>query len=155
MCMHKYGWLACLHACMLSCFSLVQLCVTLWTVALQAPLSMDFFMQECWSGLPCPPLGDLSNPRTFLVQILKFVTSLESLLLFYKSRRKIFDIWKTFSWPEKELPILDWGGISLALFVLGLQYNFWRGLSIISQKGWLELVQAALWSWDKEKPNFS
>ena len=46
---------------MLSSFSCVQLCVTLWTVACQAPLSMDFFRQEYWSGLPCPPPGDLPN----------------------------------------------------------------------------------------------
>ena len=46
----------------LSHFSLVQLCATLWTVALQAPLSMGFSRQEYWSGLPCPPPGDLPNP---------------------------------------------------------------------------------------------
>ena len=47
---------------MLSCFSHVWLFVTLWTVALQAPLSMGFSRQEYWSGLPCPPPGDLPNP---------------------------------------------------------------------------------------------
>ena len=31
-----------MHACMLSHFSRVQLCATLWTVALQAPLSTGF-----------------------------------------------------------------------------------------------------------------
>ena len=31
-------------------------------VARQAPLSMEFSRQEYWSGLPCPPLGDLPNP---------------------------------------------------------------------------------------------
>ena len=34
----------------------------LWTVALQAPLSMGFPRQEYWSGLPCPPPRDLPNP---------------------------------------------------------------------------------------------
>ena len=29
------------------------------TVACQAPLSMVFSRQEYWSGLPCPPPGDL------------------------------------------------------------------------------------------------
>ena len=47
------------HACMLSCFSHVWLFVTPWTVASQAPLSMGFSRQEYWSGLPCPPPGDL------------------------------------------------------------------------------------------------
>ena len=37
---------------------------TLWTVAGQAPLSMGFSRQEYWSGLPCPPPGDLPSPGT-------------------------------------------------------------------------------------------
>ena len=36
--------------------------MTLWTVACQAPLAMGFSRQEYWSGLPCPPEGDLPNP---------------------------------------------------------------------------------------------
>ena len=46
----------------LSRFSHVQLCATLWTLACQALLSMGFSRQEYWSGLPCPPLGDLLHP---------------------------------------------------------------------------------------------
>ena len=37
--------------------SRVQLCVTMCTVACQAPLSMGFFRREYWNGLPFPPLG--------------------------------------------------------------------------------------------------
>ena len=33
-----------------------------WTVAYQAPPSMGFSRQECWSGLPFPSPGDLPNP---------------------------------------------------------------------------------------------
>ena len=47
--------------CLLSHFSCVRLFVTPWTVAHQAPLSMEFSRQEYWSGLPCPPPGDLPN----------------------------------------------------------------------------------------------
>ena len=36
--------------------------VTLWTIASQAPLSMEFARQEFWSGLPFPPPGDLADP---------------------------------------------------------------------------------------------
>ena len=36
--------------------------LTPWTVACQAPLSMGFFRQEYWSGLPFPSPGDLPNP---------------------------------------------------------------------------------------------
>ena len=35
---------------------------TPWTIDHQAPLSMGFSRQECWSGLPCPPPGDLPDP---------------------------------------------------------------------------------------------
>ena len=47
---------------MLSHFSRVLLFVTLWTVALQALLSMGFSRQEYWSGLPSPPPGNLPDP---------------------------------------------------------------------------------------------
>ena len=40
----------------------VQLFATPWTVACQAPLSIEFSRQEYWSGLPCPPPGDFANP---------------------------------------------------------------------------------------------
>ena len=42
--------------------SRLRLFVTPWTVARQALLSMGFSRQECWSGLPCPALGDLPHP---------------------------------------------------------------------------------------------
>ena len=40
----------------------VQLFVSPYTIAHQAPLSMGFSRQEYWSGLPFPPPGDLPNP---------------------------------------------------------------------------------------------
>ena len=36
--------------------------VAAWTVARQAPLSMDFSRQECWNRLPFPTPEDLPNP---------------------------------------------------------------------------------------------
>ena len=36
--------------------------LTLWTGALQAPLSMEFSRQKYWIRLPCPPPGDLHDP---------------------------------------------------------------------------------------------
>ena len=58
---------------MLHCFSHVQLFVTLWTVARQAPLTMGFSRQKYWRGLPVLPSGDLPDPGTEL-------TSLKSLM---------------------------------------------------------------------------
>ena len=45
-----------------SCPTQLCLFVILWTVACQAPLSMEFSRQEYWSGLPC------SSPGIFLIQ---------------------------------------------------------------------------------------
>ena len=47
---------------MLSRFSRSQLCVTPWTAARQAPLSIEFSRQEYWSGLPFPTPGNLPDP---------------------------------------------------------------------------------------------
>ena len=41
---------------------MLRLSMAPWTVAWQAPLSMKFFRQEYWSGVPFPPPGDPSNP---------------------------------------------------------------------------------------------
>ena len=40
----------------------VRLFATLWTVAHQAPQSIEFSRQEYWSGLPFPSPGGLPNP---------------------------------------------------------------------------------------------
>ena len=65
----KYEWLflnhsifLTLHVCVQSCFSHVQLFATLCTVAHKVPLNMGFSRQEYWSGLSCPPPGDLPDP---------------------------------------------------------------------------------------------
>ena len=42
--------------------SRVQLFTTPWSIAHQAPQSMEFSRQEYWSGLPFPSPGDLANP---------------------------------------------------------------------------------------------
>ena len=40
----------------------LSLFATPWTVANQAPPSIEFSRQEYWSGLPCPSPGDLPDP---------------------------------------------------------------------------------------------
>ena len=47
-----------MHVQLLSC---VRLFATLWTAARQAPLSMGFFKQEHWRGLPFPPTVGLPD----------------------------------------------------------------------------------------------
>ena len=52
-----------MHACMQACcrFSRVRL-FGLYGPTCRAPQSVGFFRQEYWSGLPCPPPGDLPYP---------------------------------------------------------------------------------------------
>ena len=77
---------------MLSRFSHVRLLATLWTEAHQAPLSMGFFRQEYWRGLPCPPPGDenfypKSVPGTSLVvQWLRICLPMQEIWVLYLVR---------------------------------------------------------------------
>ena len=49
-----------LLCCVVRC---VRLFVTPWTIARQAPLSVESAQQESWSGFPCPTPGELPNPE--------------------------------------------------------------------------------------------
>ena len=71
--------------CVLSCFSHVQLFVTLWTVARQAPLSMGFSRQEYWTGLPHPSPGDLPNPGIKSASLIRKNYSNKVVLMYYKT----------------------------------------------------------------------
>ena len=57
-------------AWVLSCFSRVWLFATPGTVAHQAPLSMGSSKHNYWSGLPCPPPGDLPDPGIELASLI-------------------------------------------------------------------------------------
>ena len=54
------------HAVRAQSLDHVQLLVTPWTVAYQSPLTVGFFRQDCWSGLPFPPPGNLPDPECLL-----------------------------------------------------------------------------------------
>ena len=72
--LHGWKWPLCIckihtgsfHSVYPVCTKLLQSCLTLWDpmdhIAHQAPLSKGCSRQEYWSGLPCPPPGDVSNP---------------------------------------------------------------------------------------------
>ena len=51
-----------MHVCVCSIIQSWSNLETPWTVAHQAPLSMEFSRQEYWSALPFPTPGDLPNP---------------------------------------------------------------------------------------------
>ena len=54
---------------------------TPWTIAHQAPLSMGFYRQEYWNGLPFPSSGDLSDPGIESVSLAAPVLQADSLQL--------------------------------------------------------------------------
>jgi len=85
------------HVCALSRFSRVRLCVTPWSLALQAPQSMGFSRQEYWNELPFPSPRDLPDPGIK-------PASLASLAL----AGRFFTTNATW-----EAPILEWGVASL------------------------------------------
>ena len=59
----------CVCVCVRSHFSRVQLFVTPWTIAHQAPLSMEFSRQEYWNELSCLPLEDFPYPGMELMSL--------------------------------------------------------------------------------------
>ena len=60
----------CMHACMVSRFSRVQLFGTLRTTTCQAPQSMGFSRQENWRGFMCPPPRDLPSSGIELTSLM-------------------------------------------------------------------------------------
>ena len=71
--LRKQTWFAFSGILYLVCSCSVAHCflffVITWNVSLEAPLSMEFYRQEYWSGLPFPTPGDLSEPRTELMSL--------------------------------------------------------------------------------------
>ena len=57
----------CMHA-----NSVMSNCLTCWMVARQAPLSLDFSRQKCWSRLPFPTQGifPTQGPNPWLLHLL-------------------------------------------------------------------------------------
>ena len=63
MCVYQVHTYMCNLYTLLLSLSHVQLFVTPWTVAQQAPLFVELSRQEYWSELPFPSPADLLNPR--------------------------------------------------------------------------------------------
>ena len=55
--------------------SRVWLFVTLWNVACQAPLSMEFSKQEYWSKMSCPTPGNIPDPGIKLTSLVSTVVA--------------------------------------------------------------------------------
>ena len=68
----------------------LTLCKTLWIVSCQAPLCMGFSGQEYWSGLPCPPPGDLPDPGIEPVSPVALALWVDSLPLSHWGNQETF-----------------------------------------------------------------
>ena len=74
-------WWWCVQRACPECSQLLshlRLSATPWNVTCQARLSMRFSRREYWSGLPCPPPGDLPQPETEPASLVSFALPLRT-----------------------------------------------------------------------------
>ena len=102
-----------------------SLCNT-WTVAYQAPLSIEFFRQEYWSGLPFPSPGDLPNPgikpRSRALLVVSFIAG--RFLTNWATREDI-SIQKANTAPPTPRPPPFYLGVSSSCFIFCLHFFLW------------------------------
>ena len=98
--------------CMKVCYwvSRGRLFATPWAVACQASLPMGYSSQEYWSGLPCPPPGDLPHPGMETRSPASPVLPADPLLLSHQQslfKRMSFLQWKrSFNRESREVVLL-------------------------------------------------
>ena len=105
-----------MDVCVLSLFSRVQLFVTPWIVARQAPLSMGFSRHKYWNGVPFP--GPLPDPRIKPAPLMSpalaggfFTTSatvLKAVMLIYKTSTEGFQAMVETSLPSPQAGQGSW-----------------------------------------------
>ena len=145
----------CAYVCYL--LSHVWLFVTPWTVARQAPLSVEFSRTEYWSRLPCPSPGDLPNPGIYpgLSCLLCWQTG--SLLLVEKATAPHSSAlaWKI-PWTEEPGRLQSMGSLrvghdwatSLSLFTFMHGRRIWQPTPVFlpgESQGRRSLVGCPLW----------
>ena len=94
---------------------------TPWTVACQAPLSMGLSRQEYWSGLPCPPPGDLPNPGTEPISLMS-----PALV------GRLFTTSVTWEAVGSKPRLLGWGGMCRQSYVTNCSAAPFRGRKVPS-----------------------
>ena len=93
------------HVWVLNRFSHIGLFATLWTIARQAPLSMEFPRQEYWSGLPFPSPKPPYDPAIPLLGTYPEETKLEKDICISLSVSALFTIART--WKKPRCPSID------------------------------------------------
>ena len=113
------------HACIQS-LSRVQLFVTPWTAAHQAPLSIEFFRQDYWSGLSFPPPRDLPDPR---IELTSLAASALADIFFFVVFNFLLSFF-FFFWQVYSLPLCHQGSPRLPLY--NPKPRVWTGRSLKS-----------------------
>ena len=88
-----------------SCFSRIRLCATPQTAAHQAPLSLVFYRQEHWSGLPFPsPMhkSESEVPQSYRLFTTPWTAAYQAPPSMGFSRQ---DYWSGLSLPSPKMPI--------------------------------------------------
>ena len=106
-------------------FSFVQLCVALWTVARQAPLSRGFSRQDYWSVLPCPPPRDLPDPGIEL----HLVSSIAARFFSTSTTRAMAPHSSTLAW---KIPWMEEPGGLQSMGSLGVRPDWATSLSLFT-----------------------
>ena len=127
--------------CMLICFSRVQLFVTPWTVAHQPSLSMGFSRREYWSGLLCPPPGDLLHPVIEPVSPVAPESQADSLLL-SGGEHQVWCSPSPCNQMQLHMPNAQWG--QTEKLVCGSEKGYCRAM----QGEWVTCAQETLNSWN-------
>ena len=112
----------------------------LWTVAHQAPLSVEFSKQEYWNGLPFPPPGDLSQSRNGTHISCIFCISRQ--ILYNCATREAHIPW---SWIAKSIFDMSLSAATLCLPERPLKFPR-RSWLTIGQESWAEVVPLASFS---------
>ena len=97
----------------------VRLLATPWTAAHQAPLSMGFSRQECWSGVPLPSLAySLRGPNFFFLNSIFINTKVMQFKKSVKNRSSSFQ--RTFLSVPQQYACYSWKCWSLHSFELSV-----------------------------------
>ena len=127
------------------CSLVVKLCLTLcdpWTVALQAPLSMEFPRQEYWNGLPFPPPMHLPNPGIKPMSPASSALQVDSLPLSHQGSTR-FTVWPSNFTPRyiskenKDANLKTFMDLSVhrALFTIA---KIWKQPQCLSTDEWIK-----------------
>ena len=119
----------------------IQLFVTPWIVAQQAPLSMKFPRQEYWSGLPFPILGALPDSGTEPV-------SLESLMHWQAHSLPLRHLWNPLSGTYRLTTLIL---LCLSVFVFHFTINICISIQLFTHK---KKFSSWFWLFDKFSAHF-